>query len=82
MLVRYLEYKDFDKDVEKAEFVKGEEIENFDKFYNMLNQAQFDIKNNLQIEIDGEWYWAEDFRYSVPKDSDHVPCINVYMYKE
>ena len=83
MLIRYLEYKDIDNmDPEEAKFVKGEKIEEFDKFYNMLNQAQFGVKHSLQIEIDNEWYWVEDFRYSVLVDSDHISCINVYMIKE
>ncbi|WP_143452709.1 hypothetical protein [Konateibacter massiliensis] len=78
MLVRYSKYIDEHRLPEESKFLKGEYIEDYDRFYNMLNVAN-KIGRTVKLAIDNEWYEVIDFVYNVPEDDDSLTRINVYV---
>ena len=78
ILIRYLEYIDKHRLTEESKFLKGEDIEDYDRFYNMLNTAN-KIGKPVRLLINDIWYEVVDFVYSVPDDDIFCRSINVYV---
>jgi len=79
MLIRLLQINFSSDDIyEDAKYLSGFKTDNYGEFMKMLSE----LKNNSEefnIAVGEEWYTIDTYVFSFPKDSDSLPCINIYV---
>ena len=80
MLIRLLEINCFnDKDpYEDAKFLAGFTEDHYGEFIRMIREMK-DNGEEFQVAVENDWYTIDSYVFCFPKNSEFLPCINVYV---
>jgi len=63
-------------DYDNYHIISALTIEDYERFIKFI-----DSMKEHECEINGEWYTIDSYIFVLPKDSDCVPYIKVYLYE-
>ena len=78
MLVHVLELgyssEAFDYDYDNCKFIKAFTIKDYHRFIKFIKAMK-----GHECELEGNWYTIEEYTFQLPKDSETLPLIKVYV---
>ena len=78
MLVHFVElhfsddYDDFDYD--NCKCINAFTVKDYHRFIKFIKAMK-----NHECVLDNKWYTIQDYVFQLPKDSDSLPCIKIFV---
>ena len=66
------EYDDYDYDNYKV--INAFTVKDYHRFIKFIQAMK-----GHEVDLDGTWYTIETYVFKLPKDSDSLPCLMIYV---